>query len=40
METHASHASALGPKIKPLGPLAAAGECVTDGRKEGKLGNI
>ncbi len=28
------------PKIKPLGPLAAAGERVTDGRKEGKLGNI
>ncbi len=28
------------PKIRPLGPLAAAGEGVTYGRKEGKLGNI
>ncbi len=26
--------------IWPLGSLAAAGECVTHGRKEGKLGNI
>ena len=37
METHI-------PKFRPLGPLAAAGDRVTygrkDGRKEGKLGNI
>ncbi len=28
------------PKIMPIGPLAAAGEARTHGRKEGKLGNI
>ena len=30
----------LMPKIKPIGPTAAAGGRVTHGRKEGKLGNI